>query len=133
MSWLSGSISPSSPVGWPFSGRTSVTFRCPASRNCTIPYAMASLLVRSGWTRGARNVWARSSIDRGASEPALRGDDDDAAGAPRAVHRGGARVLQHLDARHVAGVDAGEDALHVPVDREPIDDVERLVAGDHGV
>ena len=80
--------------------------------------------------------------------PVLRRDDDDAVGAARAVDRRRRRVLQDLDRLDVVRIERGERvrrngrrvvsaavarvlSVRVVLDREAVDDVERLVVAGH--
>src|SRR3954447_19013255 len=55
----------------------------------------------------------------------LRGDHDHAVGAAGAPERGGAGVLQHLDALHVARAEPGERAAALRLDGYAVDYEER--------
>src|SRR5256886_9155378 len=62
--------------------------------------------------------------------PALRGDDNRAVDAPRAVHGRRSGVLQDVDARDVLRGETGQHRTGRPEGRDVVDHEQRLVAGE---
>src|SRR5262249_34075131 len=62
----------------------------------------------------------------------FRLDDDYAVGAAAAVHREVGGVLQHTNRRDVIGADSAQAAVRAGLDRNTIEDVQRLSAGVRG-